>query len=160
MKSGSAYRTCSKSSSILPAANFRPIGLPQERSLNSSTKPLKSSLVSIPGIVAGEWMFSPKGFPLISAISEVTFSAWSWPPRPGFVAWPILISIASAFFKLSSVTEYWFGTYSKMYLYAFFISSGRIPPSPLHWAVFTAALPLANAILVSLERAPKDMWVM
>ena len=46
-----------------------------------------------------------------------------------------------------------------MYLYAFSMESGNIPPSPEHIAVFTAALPFARAILASLESAPKDIWV-
>ena len=45
-----------------------------------------------------------------------------------------------------------------MYLYAAAFSSGRIPPSPLHMAVFAMAAPLDRAVFASLDRAPKDMW--
>ena len=99
-------------------------------------------------------MSSPAFLPLTLAISGVTLSPDNNPPIPGFVAWPILISIASEVFKFSSVTEYLFGTYSKMYLYAAFLTSGSIPPSPLHIAVLALKLPLAKAILLSLDKAP------
>ena len=47
-----------------------------------------------------------------------------------------------------------------MYLYAAAFSSGRIPPSPLHMAVLAMADPMARAVLISLDNAPKDMWEM
>ena len=50
--------------------------------------------------------------------------------------------------------------YSNIYLYAASFSSGRMPPSPLHIAVPTAALPFAIAIFVSLESAPNDICEM
>ena len=58
------------------------------------------------------------------------------------------------------MTLYLFGTYSKMYLYEFSSDCSTSPPSPEHIAVLTAELPIARAILISRESAPKDMWVM
>ena len=94
----------------------------------------------------------PSGRPRTAAISRVTLFPGRCPPIPGLADWPILISTASTRRRFSSVTLYWFGTYSKMYLYALSISSSRIPPSPEHIAVPTAALPLARAILISRDR--------
>ena len=68
---------------------------------------------------------------------------------PGLADCPILISIASTRARFSSVRLYWLGTYSKIYLCAASSSSFRIPPSPEQIAVPTAALPVANAILIS-----------
>ena len=65
---------------------------------------------------------------------------------------------ASALRRFSSVTLYLLGMYSNMYLYAASRSSGRIPPSPLHMAVFAIAEPFARETLISLDNAPKDMW--
>ena len=135
-----------------------PMGLPSLRSLNSFTRFFRSSALLIPGNLEGLITSSPRGLLRIWAISGVTLPPGRWPPIPGFVPWPILISMASDVFKFSSVTLYKFGTYSNMYLYAASFSSGKMPPSPLHIAVPAAALPLARAIFVSRERAPKDMW--
>ena len=44
-----------------------------------------------------------------------------------------------------------------MYLYAAAFSSGRIPPSPLHMAVFAIALPFARAVFISFDIAPNDI---
>ena len=105
-------------------------------------------------------MSCPIGLLRISLISRVTFSPGRWPPIPGLVPWPILISMASAFLRFSGVTLYRLPTYSKMYLSAACISSGRMPPSPEHMAVWAMAEPLASATFASRERAPKDMWEM
>ena len=156
-KSAPEYTACSRSSSILPAASFSPIGLPLDFNRSSSTRFFKSSFVLIPGIVAGEWMSLPSGIFLISTISSVTFTPSSCPPRPGFVDWPILISIASHDFRFSSLRLYLYGTYSNIYLCAFSFSSASIPPSPLDCAVLTLDVAFERAIFISLERAPKDM---
>ena len=157
IKSGSAYMQCSRSCSICPAAILIPIGRPFERSRSIVTIAFKSSLEQISEKRLGLWISSPGFFPRSAAISAVTFSPGRCPPIPGFVPCPILISIASALRRLSSVTLYLFGIYSKMYLYAAAFSSGRMPPSPLHMAVFAMALPFERAIFASLERAPKDI---
>ena len=157
MKSGIAKHTYSKSDSICPAAIFIPIGLPSDFSLNSSTKDFKSSLVLISSNLDGLITSSPISLPRTCAISSVTLFAGKCPPIPGLVPCPILISIASAFFKFSSVTLYLFGTYSNIYLYDASISSGNIPPSPLHSAVLAIQEPLAKAIFASLDKAPNDI---
>ena len=53
IKSGSAKTQCSRSSSILPAAIFIPIGLPPDFSLSISTISFKSSLLLISGNLLG-----------------------------------------------------------------------------------------------------------
>ena len=147
----------SKSLSILPAAIFIPIGLPSDLSLSSSTRFFKSSFVFILSNLEGLIISLPRGLFLTLAISGVTFPPGRCPPIPGFVPCPIFISIASAFFKFSSVTLYLFGTYSKIYLFAASISSFKIPPSPEHIALPAIALPLERETLISLDSAPKDI---
>ena len=137
-----------------------PIGLPSLNIRRSFTSLFKSSALFIPGNLEGLMTSFPRGLFLIFAISGVTFSPGRWPPIPGLVPCPILISMALEVFRFSSVTLYKFGTYSKIYLCAASFSSGRMPPSPLHMAVPAAALPLASAIFVSLESAPKDICEM
>ena len=44
-----------------------------------------------------------------------------------------------------------------MYLYDASISSGNIPPSPLHCAVLAIQEPSAKAIFASLDKAPNDI---
>ena len=85
IKSGFAKQANSRSSSICPAANFTPIGLPSDFSLNSSTRDFKSSFVSISLNLDGLIISSPTFLPLIFAISSVTFSPGRCPPIPGFV---------------------------------------------------------------------------
>ena len=84
-KSGFAKQANSKSSSICPAANFTPIGLPSDFSLNSSTRAFKSFFVAISLNLDGLIISSPTFLPLIFAISSVTFSPGRCPPIPGFV---------------------------------------------------------------------------
>ena len=135
-----------------------PIGLPSDSFRRRLTRAFMSSFVSIPGNLDGAITSSPIGLFLILLISSVTFSPGRCPPMPGFVPWPIFISIASALRRFSLLTLYLLATYSKMYLSAASISSGSMPPSPEHMALAAMAVPLARAILASLERAPKDMW--
>ena len=132
-----------------------PIGLPSLRLRNSSTNALRACFEVISSKREGEIISCPNGFWRIVAISSVTFSFGKWPPIPGLLPCPILISIASAAFRFSSVTLYLLGTYSKIYLYAWSRSCGRMPPSPEHCAVCTAALPIAKAVLASFDKAPK-----
>ena len=157
IKSGSAKTQYSKSFSIFPAAIFIPMGRPSDAMRSWATKSLKSSLLRISSNLDGLITSSPRGLFRIAAISGVTLAPGRWPPIPGFVPCPILISIASDSRRLSGVTLYRFGTYSKMYLYAALFSSGRIPPSPLHMAVPAMALPFAKATFISFDIAPKDM---
>ena len=158
MKSGPANTQYSKSFSIFPAAILIPTGLPSLRSRSSSTSFFKSSFVLIPGNFEGLITSCPMGLLRTAAISAVTLLPGKWPPIPGFVPWPIFISMASLVFRFSSVTLYKLGTYSNMYLWAAAFSSGKIPPSPLHMAVPAIALPFASAVFDSFESAPKDMW--
>ncbi len=137
-----------------------PMGRPSLRWRSSLTRLFRSAALSMPGNLEGLITSFPIGLFRMRAISGVTFPPGRCPPIPGFVPCPILISMASEVFRFSSVTLYRLGTYSKIYLCAAAFSSGRIPPSPLHMAVPAAALPLASAIFVSRERAPKDMWEM
>ena len=66
----------------------------------------------MPGRREGLWMSSPTGLPRRAAISAVTFSPGRWPPIPGLVPWPILISMAAARRRFSSVALYPLGGYS------------------------------------------------
>ena len=104
MKSGSANTQYSRSRSIRPAAILMPMGLPSDSSRSFATSAFKSSFVSIPGKREGLITSCPRGLFLTAAISGVTLFPGRWPPMPGFVPCPILISMASAFFKFSSVT--------------------------------------------------------
>ena len=160
IKSGPAKTQYSRSRSILPAAILIPIGLPSDSQRSLSTSARKSSLVLIPGNLDGLITSCPRGLLRMAAISGVTLPPGRCPPMPGLVPWPILISMASARRRFSGVTLYRLGTYSKIYLAAASLSSGRIPPSPLHMAECARALPLARDILASFESAPKDMWDM
>ena len=73
-KSAPEYIAYSRSSSIWPAASFKPIGLPSDFSRRLDTKSFKSSLEFTSGIVAGEWMSIPSVLFLTFAISGVTLT--------------------------------------------------------------------------------------
>lgn len=80
-----------------------PMGLPPDSSRRRSTSAFKSSFVSIPGNLEGLITSCPRGLLRMAAISGVTLLSGRWPPIPGLVPWPILISMASARRRFSGV---------------------------------------------------------
>ena len=76
-----------------PTADLMPTGSPVAAAIDS-TNSMRVSTSSKALWRLGLLQSTPTGIPRIAAISGVTFSPGSIPPRPGFAPWESLISIA------------------------------------------------------------------